>query len=102
MNCTFKRLYESLKFDDFFYDVCKQCHKIWKVSEMIEAMQGKQPEKLHVQREQSRAKGFSLSHKPAESEEAQREKEHKDIKKCKFGLDNFSLKLCTQILKCVY
>lgn len=29
---------------------------------------------------QSRAKGFRLSHKPAESEEAQREKEHKDVK----------------------
>lgn len=29
---------------------------------------------------QSRAKGFNLSHKPAESEEVQREKEHKDVK----------------------
>jgi hypothetical protein len=49
------------------------------------ARQGKQPEKVHVQREQSRAKGFSVSHKPAESEEAQREKEqrgkkNKDVK----------------------
>jgi hypothetical protein len=67
-------------------------------------MQGKQPEKVHVQREQSRAKGFSVSRKPAESEEEQREKEQrcKGIKKCKFGLDKFSLKLCNQILKCVY
>jgi hypothetical protein len=49
---------------------------------MIEAMYGKQPEKLHITKgaKQSRAKRFNLSHKPAESEEVQRGKEHKDVK----------------------
>ncbi|CAB3983502.1 Hypothetical predicted protein [Paramuricea clavata] len=37
---------------------------------------------------QSRSKGFNLSHKPAESEEVQREKEHKDVKDFIGTLDN--------------
>lgn len=42
---------------------------------------------------QGRAQGFRLSHNPAESEEAQREKEHKDVKvKCRFGSIKFGLK----------
>lgn len=49
---------------------------------------------------QGRAKGFRLSHNPAESEEAQREKEHKDVKvKCRFGSIKFGLNIILSPLR---